>query len=150
MAELNEARIKHGTASHLNIQCLETSLAKLVRCPFAALHAALVSCLTTRIARSHACAPWQNNGLGLGFVLAGSVLDKRNLKAMFIKLITTLSTVVGYILVLADDVDTYTAVGDTVCDLTTAEKATVRSVLAARNESCAYLYNMTVASVLAD
>ena len=31
MTELNEARIKHGEASHLKIQCLETSLAKLVR-----------------------------------------------------------------------------------------------------------------------
>eukprot|EP01043_Picozoa_sp_COSAG02_P026736 COSAG02_NODE_1549_length_11966_cov_3.777282_1_plen_350_part_00 len=33
MAELNEARIKHGKACHLNIHCLETSLKQLVRCP---------------------------------------------------------------------------------------------------------------------
>ena len=33
MAELNEARIKHGEASHLKIHCLETSLKQLVRCP---------------------------------------------------------------------------------------------------------------------
>jgi hypothetical protein len=69
---------------------------------------------------------------------------------MFLKLVAALSTVVGYLLVLADDVATDTVVGDMVCDLTMAEKATVRSVLAERNESCAYLYNMTVASVLAD
>lgn len=31
MTELNEARIKHGKACHLNIQCLETSLKQLVR-----------------------------------------------------------------------------------------------------------------------
>ena len=83
-------------------------------------------------------------------MLAGSVLDKRNLKAMFLKLVAALSTVVGYLLVLADDVVTETAAGDMVCDLTTAEKATVRSMLAKRNESCAYLHNMSVASVLAD
>eukprot|EP01043_Picozoa_sp_COSAG02_P051191 COSAG02_NODE_5358_length_4399_cov_16.010930_3_plen_358_part_00 len=34
MAELNEARIKHGEASHLKIHCLETSLKQLVRCPY--------------------------------------------------------------------------------------------------------------------
>ena len=33
MAELNEARIKHGETSHLKIHCLETSLKQLVRCP---------------------------------------------------------------------------------------------------------------------
>jgi hypothetical protein len=58
MAELNEARIKHGKASHLNIQCLETSLKQLVRCPFTKfvphLHATFVSCLTTRSAHFHA------------------------------------------------------------------------------------------------
>eukprot|EP01043_Picozoa_sp_COSAG02_P102094 COSAG02_NODE_38121_length_433_cov_0.667665_1_plen_37_part_10 len=35
-------------------------------------------------------------------MLAGSVLDKRSLMAMFLKLVTALSTVVGYLLVLAD------------------------------------------------
>ena len=102
------------------------------------------------LSRFVCAAPWQNNGQGLGFVLAGTVIDKRSLKAMFIKLVAALSTVVGYLLVLADTTTIDTAVGDMVCDLTTAEKATVRSVLAKRNESCAYLYNMTVASVLAD
>ena len=92
--------------------------------------------------------PWQNNGQGLGFVLAGSVLDKRSLKVMFLKLVAALSTVVGYLLVLADDVDTNNTVGDMVCDLTAVQKSMVRSVLAERNESCSY--NMTVASVLAD
>ena len=94
-------------------------------------------------------APWQNDGQGLGFVLGGSVLDKRSLKATFLKLVSVLSTVIGYLLVLADDVaiDT-TVVGDMVCDLTTVQKSMVRSMLAERNESCAY--NMTVASVLAD
>ena len=81
-------------------------------------------------------------------MLAGSVLDTRSLKAMFAKLVATLSTVVGYLLVLADDVVTDTAVGDMVCDLTAVQKSMVRSMLAERNESCAY--NMTVASVLAD
>lgn len=81
-------------------------------------------------------------------MVAGSVLDKRSLKAMFLKLVATLSSVVGYVLVLADDVATNIAAGDTVCDLTAVQKATVRSVLAERNESCSY--NMTVASVLAD
>ena len=81
-------------------------------------------------------------------MLAGSVLDRRSLKAMFIKLVAGLSTVVGYLLVLADTTTIDTAVGDMVCDLTTVQKATVRSVLAERNESCSY--NMTVASVLAD
>eukprot|EP01046_Picozoa_sp_COSAG06_P078463 COSAG06_NODE_26069_length_622_cov_1.390057_1_plen_108_part_10 len=108
---------------------METSLKQLVRCPLSGflprLHAAFVSCLTTRSAHFHASAPWQNNGQGLGFVLAGSVLDKRSLKAMFLKLVAAVSTVVGYILVLADDVATDTAVGDMVCDLTTVQKSMV-------------------------
>ena len=81
-------------------------------------------------------------------MLAGSVLDKRTLKAMFLKLVAALSTVVGYLLVLADTTTSDIAVGDMVCDLTVVQKATIRSVLAERNESCSY--NMTVASVLAD
>ena len=81
-------------------------------------------------------------------MLAGSVLDKRSLKGMFLKLVTALSTVVGYILVRADDVATDSVVGDMVCDLTAVQKSMVRSMLAERNESCSY--NMTVASVLAN
>ena len=108
------------------------------------LHA--VTCLS--LSRFVCAAPWQNNGQGLGFVLAGTVIDKRSLKAMFLKLVTALSTVIGYLLVLADTTTNNTAVGDMVCDLTAVQKATVRSVLAERNESCSY--NMTVASVLAD
>ena len=109
-------------------------------------HLQVVTCLS--LSRFVCAAPWQNNGQGLGFVLAGSVLDRRSLKAMFIKLVAGLSTVVGYLLVLAETTTTDTAVGDMVCDLTAVQKATVRSVLAERNESCSY--NMTVASVLAD
>ena len=82
-------------------------------------------------------------------MLAGSVLDKRSLKAMFLKLAAAVSTVVGYILVLADDFATSDiAAGDAMCDLTAVQKSMVRSMLAERNESCTY--NMTVASVLAD
>lgn len=81
-------------------------------------------------------------------MLAGSVLDKRSLKAMFLKLVAALSTVVGYLLVLADTTTSDIAVGDMVCDLTAVQKSMVRSVLQERNESCTY--NMTVASVLAD
>eukprot|EP01043_Picozoa_sp_COSAG02_P064089 COSAG02_NODE_9268_length_2272_cov_1.151334_2_plen_467_part_00 len=149
MAELNDVRIKHGKAGHLNIQCLETSLKQLVRCPFKEYLPTSMQrqCLPLAY-RSHASAPWQNNGQGLGFVLAGSVLDKRSLKAAFVKLISTLSTVISYLLVLADDVATNTAAGGAMCDLTAVQKATVRSVLAERNESCSY--NMTVASVLGD
>ena len=55
---------------------------------------------------------------------------------------------IGELLVLADTTPPDTAMGDMVCDLTVVQKATVRSVLAERNESCSY--NMTVASVLAD
>ena len=81
-------------------------------------------------------------------MLAGSVLDKRSLKAAFLKLVAAISTVVGYLLVLADTTTSDIAVEEMVCDLTAVQKATVRSVLAERNESCSY--NMTLASVLAD
>ena len=50
------------------------------------LHA--VTCLS--LSRFVCATPWQNNGQGLGFVLAGSVLDKRSLKTVFLKLIAAL------------------------------------------------------------
>ena len=48
-------------------------------------------------------------------MLAGSVLDKRSLKAMFLKLVAALSTVVGYLLVPSLDswmIGTFACAGD--------------------------------------
>ena len=70
MDELNQARIKHGKSCHATIQCLETALKQLVRQP---------SFFSAIASDSHHCLAFQNRGQGLGFVLAGTVIDKRSL-----------------------------------------------------------------------
>ena len=94
----------------------------------------------------------QNNGQGLGFVLAGSVIDKRSLKSAMFKLTGALSTVIAYLLTLSEDAEEIedteatTALGGAMCDLTAVQKTTIQSLLAERNANCSY--NMTVASLL--
>ena len=101
----------------------------------------------------------QNNGQGLGFVLAGSVIDKRSLTSGMFKLIGVVSTVITYLLTFSADAEeiyqchmpessTTAPGGGAMCDLTVMQKTIIKSLLADRNSSCSY--NMTVASVLAD
>ena len=54
--------------------------------------------------RARACVA-QNYGQGLGFVLAGTVIDKRSLKAAMFKLIGAVSTVIAYLLTLSEDAE---------------------------------------------
>ena len=99
MAELNKARIKHGEEVHLKIHCLETALKQLVRPspPRCRLPAS-----TTPLPSSTACAGcWQNRGQGLGFAVAGTVINRRSLMAGAVKLSGALSVVVTSLLALA-------------------------------------------------
>ena len=89
------------------------------------------------LSRFVCAAPWQNNGQGLGFVVGGGVLDKRGLKEAFFKLIAGLSSIVGYLLVLADTSALNDATSDefVACDLTSVQKAMARAMFVERNES---------------
>ena len=73
MDELNEARIKAGKDCHLKIHCLETSLKQL------------------------------NNGQGLGFVMGGTVIDKRFLGILAAQIVAAFGPIITYMLSLAEN-----------------------------------------------
>ena len=90
---------------------------------------------------SHACC--QNDRQGLGFKVAGTVIDKKSMKAWAAKLYGFLATVIGALLTLSTPPATG---GDNECALSSVQTSSIQSAMLERNSSCAY--NMTVDSVL--
>jgi len=88
-------------------------------------------------------ARYQNNGQGLGFKVAGVVIDKKSMKAYAAKLYGFLATLIATLLTLSTPPATG---GDNECALSSVQTSSIQSAMLERNSSCAY--NMTVDSVL--
>ena len=87
----------------------------------------------------------QNKGQGLGFKVAGKVVDKPYLAKVAGQLYGGLATVVTTLLALAATSPT-PAVGVSECALSAAQAGSIRAGMAQRNASCAY--NMSLGSIL--
>ena len=83
---------------------------------------------------------------GVGFVVGGTVVDKRKLRSMAVLLYSFLWTIVPLIMVYVprSGVDTLTL--EDACELTEAQLVSIRAAMFGRNASCSY--NMTVGSAL--
>jgi hypothetical protein len=86
-----------------------------------------------------------NRGQGLGFVVAGVVVDRRTLGRIFVAVVGALGTIGPVILALKPPAVEY---GSQECALTAQETLSIRAAMASSNASCAY--NITVASVIHD
>jgi hypothetical protein len=86
-----------------------------------------------------------NKGQGLGFVVAGKVLDKSTLRSIFAAMTGFLGTAIPLILALKQETTTRVA-GDTQCDISAQNIAVIQSELMGRNETC--LYNVSLGAVL--
>ena len=84
---------------------------------------------------------------GVGFVVGGTVVDKRKLRSMAVLLYSFLWTAIPLIVVYVprSGVDTLALEGDA-CELTEAQLVSIRAAMFGRNASCSY--NMTVGSAL--
>jgi hypothetical protein len=144
MAELNEVRAKYGTESHFKIQCLETTLKQLVRSSRAAFAALCVHTQANYLVST--CH--QNSGQGLGFVLMGTVVDKKTLQTAAFQLIGALTTVVTALFALQTPSSAAhaTAAGDELCTLSAVQTSIIQSMLMDRNASCSY--NISLASII--
>ena len=84
---------------------------------------------------------------GVGFVVGGTVVDKRKLRSLAVLLYSFLWTAIPLIVVYVprSGVDTLALEGDA-CELTEAQLVSIRAAMFGRNASCSY--NMTVGSAL--
>ena len=84
---------------------------------------------------------------GVGFVVGGTVVDKRKLRSLAVLLYSFLWTAIPLIVVYVprSGVDTL-ALEDDACELTEAQLVSIRAAMFGRNASCSY--NMTVGSAL--
>ena len=88
----------------------------------------------------------QNAGQGLGFKVAGIVIDKRSMVAYAAKLYTTLAAVVTTLLAFEAD-PSAASTRNNECALSSVQAGSIQATMAPwRNFSC--VYNMTVESIL--
>ena len=84
---------------------------------------------------------------GVGFVVGGTVVDKRKLRSMAVLLYSFLWTVpLLLVYVPRSGVDLDTLALEDACELTEAQLVSIRAAMFGRNASCSY--NMTVGSAL--
>ena len=83
---------------------------------------------------------------GVGFVVGGTVVDKRKLRSMAVLLYSFLWTVVPLLLVYVPRSGVDTLALEDACELTEAQLVSIRAAMFGRNASCSY--NMTVGSAL--
>jgi len=85
----------------------------------------------------------QNLGQGLGFVVAGHVLDETTLKGIFAAMIGLLTTFMPLVIALAraQDAWQFTA-GTGRCAMSTQQISTIQSAMIGRNASCAYVMSL--------
>ena len=122
MDTLNDVRIKHQKPAHLQIEWLETALARL------------------------------HHGQGLGFQIGGLVIDNRTLRNAVIAIVGGLTTVVTTLLALSDDLERLTPFNNSQCELTSAQLDAMRTMAVAfanekGSENCEYA-NITLADLL--
>jgi hypothetical protein len=86
----------------------------------------------------------QNQGAGIGFVVAGKVLDRTTLKTIFVAMSGFLSTVVPLILALRPK---EFVIGTEACALSETQTASVQAAFVGFNATCSY-DNVTLGSVL--
>jgi len=97
-----------------------------------------------------ACWPAQNNGQGLGFVLGGTVLDKRALKSAAVKLYGALSAAITFLAAAntpAAAEPTSAAGGDEPCALSATQRSVIQAAFGGANSTCSYT-NVSLASIL--
>ena len=86
---------------------------------------------------------------GVGFVVGGTVVDKRKLRSLAVVLYSFLWTAISYsslimVYVPRSGVDTLAL--EDACELTEAQLVSIRAAMFGRNASCSY--NMTVGTAL--
>ena len=93
----------------------------------------------------------QNSGQGLGFVVGGTVIDRKSLKLAAVKLASGVTTAITTLFALTDGgsgaMAGGTAAGQEQCGLSNIQASTIRSLLAGRNTSCSY-GNVTLGAIL--
>ena len=98
-----------------------------------------------------ACWPAQNNGQGLGFVLGGTVLDKRALKGAAVKLYGVLTAVITLLATVntpaAAEPTSAPAGDDEPCALSATQRSIIRAAFGGANSTCSYT-NVSLASIL--
>ena len=98
-----------------------------------------------------ACWPAQNNGQGLGFVLGGTVLDKRALKSAAVKLYGALSAAITFLAAAntpaAAEPTSASVGGDEPCALSATQRSVIRAAFGGANSTCSYT-NVSLASIL--
>ena len=98
-----------------------------------------------------ACWPAQNNGQGLGFVLGGTVLDKRALKGAAVKLYGVLTAVITLLATVntpaAAEPTSASAGGDEPCALSATQRSVIQAAFGGANSTCSYT-NVSLASIL--
>ena len=97
-----------------------------------------------------ACWPAQNNGQGLGFVLGGTVLDKRALKSAAVKLYGALTAVITLLATVntpAAEHASASAGGDEPCALSATQRSVIQAAFGGANSTCSYT-NVSLASIL--
>ena len=85
-----------------------------------------------------------NKGQGLGFVVAGKVLDRTTLKTIFVAVSSFLGTVVPVVLALRP---TTAVAGTAACSLPAYHRDAIRAVMASANATCSY--NVSLSAILA-
>ena len=96
------------------------------------------------------CWPAQNNGQGLGFVLGGTVLDKRALKGAAVKLYGALTAVITLLATVntpAAEPTSASAGGDEPCALSATQRSVIQAAFGGANSTCSYT-NVSLASIL--
>ena len=97
------------------------------------------------------CWPAQNNGQGLGFVLGGTVLDKRALKSAAVKLYGALSAAITFLAAAntpaAAEPTSASVGGDEPCALSATQRSVIQAAFGGANSTCSYT-NVSLASIL--
>ena len=95
-----------------------------------------------------------NNGQGVGFSIFATVIDRKMLTLLEVKLVTAMTTLLPLMIglsIFAHDHESPLG-GDAVlgsaCDLDDVQAATIRSAMLNRNGTC--VYNMTLDAILAE
>ena len=83
---------------------------------------------------------------GVGFVVGGTVVDKRKLRSLAVVLYSFLWTAIPLIMVYVPRSGVDTLALEDACELTEAQLVSIRAAMFGRNASCSY--NMTVGSAL--
>ena len=105
MDALNDVRIKHKKAAHLQIEWLETALSRL------------------------------HHGQGLGFQVGGTVVDRRTLRNAVVAIGGGLTTIVTTLLALSDELEQLTLRNTSWCQLTPPQMEALSAVAVAFTNS---------------